>query len=288
MLRSIVVALDGSDSSVEAGLLALELGKRHGARVEGLGIVNSAWIQRPEPVPIGGMAYKRALDLQSLKNASDRVSAVLTAFSQHAKEAGFIAFEAKKVDGDPRIQIEFEATVHDLVVVGRGSLFDVDGELFEMPLCIDQVIRGEPRPVILVPASMKGRPGDDLAAPVLIAFDGSPAASRTLHMFALLGLAMEREVHVLTVDNSSEDAAIAVATRACALLRRHGATQTHGIGLGDRQAGTPAEAILGTAKALGAGMIAMGAYGHRGIRELFGSCTRTVLENSSSLLFLHH
>ena len=56
MLRSIVVALDGSASSVEAGLLALELGKRHRAHVEVLGIVNSAWIQRPEPVPIGGMA----------------------------------------------------------------------------------------------------------------------------------------------------------------------------------------------------------------------------------------
>jgi hypothetical protein len=59
MLRSILVVLDGSASSVEAGLLALEFGRRHRAHVEGLGIVNSAWIQRPEPVPIGGMAYKR-------------------------------------------------------------------------------------------------------------------------------------------------------------------------------------------------------------------------------------
>lgn len=288
MLRSIVVALDGSASSVEAGLVALELGKRHGARVEGLGIVNSAWIQRPEPVPIGGMAYKKALDLQLLKTASDRVSAVLAAFGERAKEEGFTAFDTKKVDGDPRIQIEFEATVHDLVVVGRGSLFDVGGELLDMPLCIDQVIRGEPRPVILVPPAKRGQPGEDLAAPVLIAFDGSPAASRTLHMFALLGLAVDREIHVLTVDNSSKDVAVATATRACDLLRRHGATQTRGVGLGDRQAGSPAEAILGTAEALGAGMIAMGAYGHRGIREIFGSCTRTVLENSSSLLFLYH
>ncbi|WP_366664836.1 universal stress protein [Mesorhizobium sp.] len=58
--------------------------------------------------------------------------------------------------------------------------------------------------------------------------------------------------------------------------------------MGDLQAGTPAEAILGTAKALGAGMIAMGAYGHRGIREIFGSCTRHVLANSSKSLFLYH
>jgi nucleotide-binding universal stress UspA family protein len=165
-------------------------------------------------------------------------------------------------------------------------MFDVDGELYEMPLCIDRVIRGEPRPVLLVPPG--GNPDDDLAAPVLIAFDGSPAASRTLHMFALLGLSVDREVHVLTVDNRSEDAAAAAAARACALLRRHGTKQAHGIGLGDLQAGTPAEAILGTAKTLGAGMIAMGAYGHRGIREIFGSCTRDVLANSSKPLFLYH
>jgi nucleotide-binding universal stress UspA family protein len=285
MLRSILVALDGSASSVEAGLLALELGKRHRAHVEGLGIVNSAWIQRPEPVPIGGMAYKKALDMTLLKNASDRVNAVLRTFAEGAKDADFAAFDTRRVDGDPRIQIELEATAHDLVVVGRNSLFDVDGELHEVPLCIDRIIRGEPRPVLLVPPG--GKPGDDLAAPVLIAFDGTPAASRTLHMFALLGLPAERELHVLTVD-SSEDAAATAAGRACALLGRHGAKQAHGIGLGNLQAGTPAEAILGTAKTLGAGMIAMGAYGHRGVREIFGSCTRDVLENSAKPLFLHH
>ena len=44
MLRSILVALDGSASSVEAGRLALALAARADAHVEGLGIVNSAWI----------------------------------------------------------------------------------------------------------------------------------------------------------------------------------------------------------------------------------------------------
>jgi nucleotide-binding universal stress UspA family protein len=232
------------------------------------------------------MAYKKALDLKLLKTANERIETVLMSFSERAKLADLTAFETKKVDGDPLVQIELEATAHDLVVVGRDSLLDINGELYEMPLCVDRIIRGEPRPVLLVPTD--GKPDDDLAAPVLIAFDGSPAASRTLHMFALLGLAVEREVHVLTVDNSSEAAAAAAAARACALLRRHGTKQVHGIGLGDLQAGTPGEAILGTAKALCAGMIAMGAYVHRCIREIFGSCTRDVLANSSKPLFLYH
>jgi nucleotide-binding universal stress UspA family protein len=288
MLRSIVVALDGSASSVEAERLALELGRLHHAHVHALGIVNSAEIERPEPVPVGGAAYKTALDLQLLDRASHRVDVALNAFSDRAREAGVPTFETKKVDGAPRDAIELEATDHDLVVIGRNSLSAVDGELYEMPLCIDRVIRAEPRPVILVPESVGGERAGDPAAPILVAFDGSPASSRTLHMVALLGIAVEREVHVLTLDNKSETAAAAIAARACALLRRHGANRVRAIGLGDREAGTAAEAILGTAKAVGAGMIALGAYGHSGVREIFGSCTRAVLNNSSRPLFLHH
>ncbi|AZN96620.1 universal stress protein [Mesorhizobium sp. M9A.F.Ca.ET.002.03.1.2] len=123
---------------------------------------------------------------------------------------------------------------------------------------------------------------------MLVAFDGSAAASRTLHMLALLGIAAEREVHILTQNNRSEQQAAVEAERACALLRRHGVVRVKGVGLGDRQAGTPAEAILGTAKVLGAGMIVMGAYGHSGIREIFGSCTRAVLTEARQPLFLYH
>jgi nucleotide-binding universal stress UspA family protein len=288
MLRSILVALDGSASSVEAGRLALALAGRADAHVEGLGIVNSAWIQRPEPVPLGGMAYKTALDLRSLQGATERVQAVLRFFREEAADTKVASVETREVDGDPLLQIELEATAHDLVVVGGRSLFDVDGELHGMPACVDRIVRGEPRPVLLVPQALNGNLDGDLDAPVLVAFDGSPAASRALHMFALLELSEGREIHVLTIDNSSETAATATASRACALLRRHGVTKAHAIGLGDRKAGTPAETILGTAKALGVGMIVMGAYGHSGIREIFGSCTRAVLADCHKILFLYH
>ncbi|WP_064712342.1 universal stress protein [Rhizobium bangladeshense] len=63
---------------------------------------------------------------------------------------------------------------------------------------------------------------------------------------------------------------------------------TRAIGLGDREAGTPAETILGLAKSLNVEVIVMGAYGHHGIREIFGSTTREVLNASPTVLFLHH
>lgn len=288
MLSSILVALDGSASSLRAGRLALGLAQRHKAHVKGLGIVNSAWIQRPEPVPIGGTAFKRELDLRALQSATERVEAVLQAFREDARDAHVAALETGEAAGDPLEVLEVEAIAHDLVVIGRNSLFDVEGDAREISHCVDRIIRGEPRPVVLVPPNANGDGDSDITGPVVVAFDGSPAASRALHMFALLGIGRDREVHVLTVDNSSEKAAGEMAARACALLQRHGIVQTHPIGLGDRKAGAPAETILGTAKTLEAGMVVMGAYGHSGIREIFGSCTREVLNGFPKVLFLHH
>lgn len=288
MLRSILIALDGSPSSLQAAGLGLELARRHKAHVDGLGIVNSAWIQRPEAVPIGGMAYKTTLDMHELKGASERIEAVLEDFRKEAGRMGVSSFDIRQVDGSPLEVIEVEAASHDLLVVGRHSMFDVDGEICELPLCVDRIIRGEPRPVLLVPDDAPGSGQGSAQAPILVAFDGSPASSRTVHMFALLSLAAGRAVHVVTLDRSSARRAEETAARACTLLRRHGAAETHAIGLGDREAGTPAETILGTAKALRPDMIVMGAYGHRGIQEIFGSCTRKVLNACPTALFLHH
>jgi nucleotide-binding universal stress UspA family protein len=35
-------------------------------------------------------------------------------------------------------------------------------------------------------------------------------------------------------------------------------------------------------------MIVMGAFEHSGIREIFGSCTRSVLADCPKMLFLYH
>lgn len=283
MIRSILVALDGSDSSFAAAAFALALAKRHRAHVEGLAMANAAWIQYPEPT--GGTTSARARDLARLESPDERLRAVLASFDEDARRAE-VSFEQKRADGDPVARIAEAAHRQDLIVLGKESLSDLDAEMEVLPLQVERIVRDAPRPVMLVPGARGDVAAPDLAAPLLVAFDGSAAASRTLHMLALLGLAAGREVQVLSVDES-EEAAAATAERAGALLLRHG-VRARCVGLGDRQAGTPAEAILGTAKAMGAGMIATGAYGTRGIREMFGSCTRDLLTGARTPLFLHH
>jgi nucleotide-binding universal stress UspA family protein len=287
MLRSILIALDGSESSTRASQVALQLASRHGAHVEGLGIVNSAWIQRPEPVPIGGITIKTALDLPRLGTARERVDRVLQDFRAQVAKAGISSHDIRAAEGNPLQLIAREATAHDLIAVGRKSIFDVEGELYDLPVCVDRIVREEPRPILLVPSEAREGGLASSERSILVAFDGSPAASRAVHMFALLGLAQDRAVHVVSVADEAA-AATETAGRACELLARHGASHTRAIGLGDRETGTPAETILGLAKSIGAGMIVMGAYGRRGIREIFGSTTRDVMNACPTVLFLHH
>ncbi len=288
MLRSILVALDGSKMNVTAGKLALEIAHRHKAHVEGLGIVNAPLIERPEAVPLGGAAIKAASNARRLESARQRVSAMLEIFRVQGESFGVSSLHLRQADGDPNVLLQGEATAHDLIVLDRSSIFEVEADEREVSPCVDQVIRSGTRPILLVPGASEQEDEGLDAGPVLVAFDGSPTSSRTVHLFALLGIATDQPLHVLTVDHRSREHAQATAAQACSLLRRHGANQVHAIALGNNEAGTPAEAILGTAKALGARMIVMGAYGHSGIRELFGSCSREVLSACPVPLFLHH
>ena len=99
MLRSILVALDGSRSSVRASQVALQIASRQGAHIEGLGIINSQGIQRPAPVPIGGIAITAALDLSRLDTARERVDRVVQDFKAQAANAGVPSYEVPSSRG---------------------------------------------------------------------------------------------------------------------------------------------------------------------------------------------
>ena len=269
MLRSVLVGLDGSKSGGAAGDFAIELAVRRRAHLVALGCT----------VP-RDPALSATLDR--------KIEQVLREFGDRAKGRGIGEPELHQPDGWVWQAVQRAATPCDLVVLGRESLVQADSDRDSLPLLVERIVRGEPRPVILVPQRSAAKPPDCFNGPFLIAFDGSPASSRALHMFALLGFAEARTVHVLTVNEDSREAAGLTAARGCSLLERHGASKAHPLALGDAEAGTPAETILGLANALNAGVLVMGSYGHRGFREIFGSCTRSVLNRSPIPLFLYH
>jgi nucleotide-binding universal stress UspA family protein len=265
VLRSVLVPLDGSSSSERAADLSFELALRYGAHVCGLTVGGA---------PMTGL--------------QERGGTVAGQFLSRASARGISSIDAREVGAGLVEVVVREAAAFDMIALGRESLADVGGELCDLPLGVEDIIRAQPRPVLLVPQKMSSTADEALTGPVLVAFDGSAAASRTAHLFGLLGLARDRRVHVVTLDEASETDAGETAGTACRLLSRHGALEVHPIGLGDSQAGTPSETILGLAKSLDATMVVMGAFGHRGMRELFGSCTAKVLRECSKPLFLYH
>lgn len=134
------------------------------------------------------------------------------------------------------------------------------------------------RPVFLVPAA-GGRV--DLAAPALVAWDGSVGASSALGAATPLlkhaGEAIILEVGREAVDVSAEEAA--------AYLARHGVrTGVQRKPAGRRCVG---ELIARTAAKGGFGYIVLGSSGHSPLNgALFGSVTRTLLERSRTPVLL--
>ena len=119
---------------------------------------------------------------------------------------------------------------------------------------------------------------------VVIAYDGSLQAARTLQAFQALQLDQSQEVHVLAV-HADHCEAVRHAERAIDFLAFHAIkAQLHAV-----TSSSPASAIIEHTHRLGAGLLVMGAYGQTTFKEfLFGSVTRSLLSETKVPLFLYH
>jgi nucleotide-binding universal stress UspA family protein len=266
MLRSALVALDGSVYSEPATALAIDWAGRYGARLVGLGVVDAPSIQGAEPVPLGAGAYKHARDEARLAEAHRRVVDFLTDFRVRSEAAG-IPVEVLEDIGDPAVRILREAHRCDLVILARETHFHFETQ--EQPDdTLAQVLRGSPRPVVTVPRELPDGQG------VLVAYGGGREAARTLQTFQLLGLAGGEVVEVVTIHRDGAQAE-ALAHLAGEYLTAHGAPhRLHPI----VSTAPPAEILLEEARHLRPRLLVMGAHGHHPLRDLFGtSVTRQVL-----------
>ncbi len=266
MLRSALVALDGSAYSETATALAIDLAKRPGARLLGLGVLDAPAIRGAEPVPLGAGAYKQARDEVRLADAHRRVVDFLAAFRARATAAG-IAVDVLEDIGDPADRILREAHRCDLVILARETHFHFETQ--EQPDdTLARVLRGSPRPVVTVPRELPEGQG------VVVAYGGGREAARTLQTFQLLGLAAGEAIEVVSIHRDGAEAE-ALAHLAGAYLTAHGAPhRLRAIA----SAAPPADVLLEEIRRVRPRLLVMGAHGHHPLRDLFGtSITRAVL-----------
>ena len=164
MIRSILVVVDDSGSSLAGARCAFDLARRCGAYVE---------IRRSKFVPIGGLTSKTMLDLGLLERADKRISAVLKSFREDAGGHATASFEAHEIDGDPLAQTGLEAVAHDVIILGNQILFCVDRELGMLPSCGNRIGGYAPPAVILL--------CEPTVAPILVDFDEARRFPNTTH-----------------------------------------------------------------------------------------------------------
>jgi len=266
MLRSVLVALDGSACSETATALAIDWARRYDARLLGLGVVDAPSIQGAEPVPLGAGAYKQARDDVRLADAHRRVESFLADFRARS-EAADIVVEVLEDIGDPAVRILREAHRCDVVILARETHFHFETQ--EKPDdTLAQLLRGSPRPVVTVPRELRAGGG------VVVAYGGGREAARTLQTFQLLGLAAGEAIQVVSIHRDRAEAE-ALTRLAGEYLTAHGALHRLRPIV---STAPPAEVLLEEIQHARPRLLVMGAHGHHPLRDLFGtSVTRAVL-----------
>jgi nucleotide-binding universal stress UspA family protein len=276
MLRSILLGLDGSADNRGAVELGIRWARQFDAMLVGLAVIDEPTIRQSGPVPLGGGVYKDKRDNALVADARRNAEQLLGGFSVRCAEAG-VSCKVLEDVGLPAERICLEAQRYDLILLGKQTHFHAETQE-DADETLTTVLQTSPRPVVAVPEKL------GTGTSIMIAYDGSLQAARTLQAFAALQLGRENEVHVVAVDSDHAEA-VRRADRAIDFLDRHGVkAKRHAVAASD-----PAPVLLEHAKRLDAGLLVMGAYGQTAIREFFfGSVTQTMLKETNCPLFLYH
>jgi nucleotide-binding universal stress UspA family protein len=275
MLRSILIGLDGSDDGAYALELGLRWARESDAQLVGIAVVDEPGILSSASALLAE-GPTRPVAATTVVEARRRAGECVREFARRCDEYGVRCRILSEV-GEPYVEILVEAQTCDLIILGRRHL--EHGWWCQPDDTLTQVLRKSPRPVVTVPRSLAG------GEAVVVAYDGSLQASRTLYALEASGLAHSRTVHVVSVAHQRPEAAVRM-ERALAFLRAHD-VEAHGHPVESGRA--PAVVIEEKLLSFDAGLLVMGAYGQPTLREFFiGSVTRTLLESCAVPIFCSH
>lgn len=277
MLKQILILLGETSSSASARQYAFRLAQSTEAGVAGMSGIDLTYIEAPMLGGIGTSAYKVRLEEQLKTQAEGIRRRLHETFELECRDIN-VPFEWLSFEGDPIGALYLATETRDLVITGHDTAFcgNVHEQLAEV---LAKLLLITPRPVIICPDQLSA---DDA---ILIAYDGSVPAMCAVQIFALLGVGRGKRICVTSIDTSQELAARRTAG-AASYLRNHGyevdanpiVSRVH-----------PAEALNIEIADRKIGTLVMGAYGHRGFREvLFGSTTSALVESPPCALFVYH
>ncbi len=266
MIKRVLLATDGSRAALGAERLAAWLGYKTEALLQVLYVRDIRLIRMPELMDWGAISIP-------MPAYHEEVEKVLTARAEVivervAKEAAAAGVKAEPVirTGVPYQVISEEARTADLLVIGRAG--EASGhEATGLGSTVERVVRTASVPVVVAPLDPV-----ELTR-LLLAYDGSPPATRAMHLAAELAGGLGLPVTILSVHDDAVRAE-ALAAEALAYLEAHGLTAEVQTAAGDAD-----ERILEAENP--DDLLVMGAFGKGLIRTLLlGSTAELVLRRA--------
>jgi nucleotide-binding universal stress UspA family protein len=200
------------------------------------------------------------------------------AVAEQKVSSGTLSASWKEINADVVTTIATESGYHDATIMAR------DGEFAEPSSHdIGSIVISSGRPVFLTPKIWKPRSFRKIA----VAWKDTPEAARAVSA-ALPLLERAKEVSVFSAtEDRALDAAKASARNCNDYLKQHGIfAESRGL---DADKTDIAAVLFSEAKAIGADLLVLGAYGHSRLREfVFGGFTRDVLLDAQIPVLLMH
>ncbi|CAE6861055.1 hypothetical protein R69927_04958 [Paraburkholderia domus] len=275
--KTIVVHLDTSPNAHPRLEIALRLAKQFGAHLTGAFALFS-----PDPRSLYVMAGTAEYYKQHEAMRAERRAALERLFHAELRRAG-VPGEWVAVDEPASLAIPRAGRCADLIVAGQDNPADPEsyiGDFFP-----ENLILSCGRPVLLVPYASNERSTGER---VLVAWDGSRAATRAVHD-ALPFMRTAKKTTILTVngEHDGERARIPGADIATVLARHGVRAEIADIETGP--GGSVGEVLLSQVADGGVDLLVMGGYGHARWRELvMGGATRTILRSMSVPVLMSH
>jgi nucleotide-binding universal stress UspA family protein len=276
VIKTILVALDGSEHAQAAFSHGAWLAQRLNATLIGLHVIDVVSIEGSFFHDISGsLGFEPYLDFSSKMREAlqERGKAILENFSTAGGARG-LRCETALTMGIVANEICDRARTADLVVMGHRGV----NERFSTGLLgstAESVARKSPRPVLVCPMH-----AEEIRNP-LLAYDGSQRSSAAMHVAAEVCVSLDLPLTVIHV--TRDDAAGArVLEEAARYL------QAYNLRLSwELLSGQPHQRIVDFMRDGRHDLLFIGAYGHSRIIEMvLGSTTEFVLRNSPAPVFL--
>ncbi len=203
MIKRILVPLDVSEYSKNALNVACTIAKYHKSEITGVTVLDMPGIKESlGTIPLGASFYARELTEVKMKEAEKRIDKLVEHFTSVCNERE-IPHHVSKLQGLPSDRILEVSRYYDLLLLGKKTFFNFDSQ-DEPGDSFSRILDHSIIPVMAVPKEFSIDHLDHRPLKVMIAMDGSLPASKSMQMFAHLGIDEYCDIHMVMSSNDKE------------------------------------------------------------------------------------